>query len=77
MTAHSGAAAHPIPAGLGREQLLELYYYMRLTRSLEERLTRVRQALDARATPHAGVPMDPELEERLRSLGYVGGGSER
>ena len=38
MTAHSGAAAHPIPAGLGREQLLELYYYMRLTRSLEERL---------------------------------------
>ncbi|HEY0241868.1 MAG TPA: thiamine pyrophosphate-dependent dehydrogenase E1 component subunit alpha [Gemmatimonadaceae bacterium] len=24
--------------GLGREQLLELYYYMRLTRSLEERL---------------------------------------
>lgn len=28
-----------IPAGLSREQLLELYYYMRLTRSLEERLT--------------------------------------
>ena len=27
-----------IPAGLSREQLLELYYYMRLTRSLEERL---------------------------------------
>jgi pyruvate dehydrogenase E1 component alpha subunit/2-oxoisovalerate dehydrogenase E1 component alpha subunit len=28
----------PIPAGLGREQLLELYYFLRLTRSLEERL---------------------------------------
>jgi TPP-dependent pyruvate/acetoin dehydrogenase alpha subunit len=27
-----------IPAGLSAEQLLELYYYMRLTRSLEERL---------------------------------------
>jgi TPP-dependent pyruvate/acetoin dehydrogenase alpha subunit len=26
------------PAGLSREQLLELYYYMRLTRTLEERL---------------------------------------
>lgn len=32
-------AASGIPAGLGREQLLELYYFMRLTRSLEERLT--------------------------------------
>jgi pyruvate dehydrogenase E1 component alpha subunit/2-oxoisovalerate dehydrogenase E1 component alpha subunit len=38
MTVHPGASAHPIPAGLGREQLLELYYYMRLTRALEERL---------------------------------------
>ena len=28
----------PIPAGLTRDQLLELYYWMRLTRSLEERL---------------------------------------
>jgi TPP-dependent pyruvate/acetoin dehydrogenase alpha subunit len=27
-----------IPSGLGREQLLEMYYYLRLTRSLEERL---------------------------------------
>jgi TPP-dependent pyruvate/acetoin dehydrogenase alpha subunit len=27
------------PAGLTRSQLLELYYYMRLTRTLEERLT--------------------------------------
>jgi TPP-dependent pyruvate/acetoin dehydrogenase alpha subunit len=32
-------AAPRIPAGLGREQLLELFYFMRLTRSLEERLT--------------------------------------
>src|ERR671910_1654286 len=36
----SGAiTATPAPvAGLTRDQLLELYYYMRLTRSLEERL---------------------------------------
>ena len=27
-----------IPSGLSREQLLEMYYYLRLTRSLEERL---------------------------------------
>ena len=32
----SGAAQ--LPVGLSRDQLLELYYYMRLTRSLEERL---------------------------------------
>jgi TPP-dependent pyruvate/acetoin dehydrogenase alpha subunit len=31
--------APPIPAGLAREQLLELYRYLRLTRTLEERLT--------------------------------------
>lgn len=31
--------APPIPAGLGREQLLELYRFLRLTRTLEERLT--------------------------------------
>ncbi len=30
--------AAAIPAGLNRDQLLELYYYLRLTRSLEERL---------------------------------------
>src|SRR2546422_6228911 len=29
----------PIPAGLTREQLLEIYRYLRLTRTLEERLT--------------------------------------
>src|SRR5881296_4397125 len=28
-----------IPAGLAREQLLEIYRYLRLTRTLEERLT--------------------------------------
>lgn len=36
------AAAPPSPAvsaGLSRDQLLELYYFMRLTRTLEERLT--------------------------------------
>lgn len=33
------AAAPPIPAGLSRAQLIELYYYLRLTRTLEERLT--------------------------------------
>src|SRR6266850_2002218 len=30
--------ASAIPAGLSREQLLEIYYYLRLTRSLEDRL---------------------------------------
>src|SRR2546428_5515865 len=29
----------PIPAGFGRDQLLEIYRYLRLTRTLEERLT--------------------------------------
>lgn len=32
------AVTQPIPAGLSREDLLRLYYFMRLTRSLEERL---------------------------------------
>lgn len=32
------ATTRPSPAGLARDQLLEIYYYMRLTRSLEERL---------------------------------------
>ncbi len=36
----SGAGeAVALPAGLGQAQLLDLYYYMRLTRALEERLT--------------------------------------
>jgi len=43
MTARPAAAGRKavagIPAGLGGAQLLELYYFMRLTRSLEERLT--------------------------------------
>ncbi len=34
----TGKTPPTIPHGLRREQLLELYYYMRLTRSLEERL---------------------------------------
>src|SRR5687767_15919041 len=38
MTTTAQSPARPIPAGLTRDQLLELYYYMRLTRSLEERL---------------------------------------
>jgi TPP-dependent pyruvate/acetoin dehydrogenase alpha subunit len=33
------AASPPIPAGLRREQLVELYYWLRLTRTLEEKLT--------------------------------------
>ncbi|MGE0354424.1 MAG: thiamine pyrophosphate-dependent dehydrogenase E1 component subunit alpha [Gemmatimonadales bacterium] len=32
------AATPAIPAGLTRDQLLEIYYFLRLTRSLEERL---------------------------------------
>ena len=38
-TAVPSAAPAAPPHGLGRAQLHELYYYMRLTRSLEERLT--------------------------------------
>ena len=38
MTAHPRVASPATLAGLGRDQLHELYYYMRLTRSLEERL---------------------------------------
>src|SRR5215218_943030 len=39
MAASGAVTATPAPvAGLTRDQLLELYYYMRLTRSLEERL---------------------------------------
>jgi TPP-dependent pyruvate/acetoin dehydrogenase alpha subunit len=38
MAATSATAPSPAAAGLPREQLLELYYWMRLTRSLEERL---------------------------------------
>jgi TPP-dependent pyruvate/acetoin dehydrogenase alpha subunit len=39
MAVTSALASDPAaPAGLSRDQLLELYYWMRLTRSLEERL---------------------------------------
>jgi TPP-dependent pyruvate/acetoin dehydrogenase alpha subunit len=37
-TSGGQTALSSAPAGLRREQLLELYYYMRLTRTLEERL---------------------------------------
>lgn len=33
------ASAPPIPAGLRREQLVEIYYWLRMTRTLEEKLT--------------------------------------
>jgi TPP-dependent pyruvate/acetoin dehydrogenase alpha subunit len=38
MTSTASSAAAPLVAGLGRAQLHELYYWMRLTRSLEEKL---------------------------------------
>ena len=39
MTSHAAPARSPaIPGGLSREQLLDIYYYLRLTRVLEERL---------------------------------------
>src|SRR3954466_384096 len=39
MTRTETAIAPTIPAGLTREQLIELYYWLRLTRTLEEKLT--------------------------------------
>jgi TPP-dependent pyruvate/acetoin dehydrogenase alpha subunit len=39
MAAPAARRAGTIPEGLTREQLLEIYYYLRLTRSLEERLS--------------------------------------
>ncbi|HEX7024307.1 MAG TPA: thiamine pyrophosphate-dependent dehydrogenase E1 component subunit alpha [Gemmatimonadales bacterium] len=38
MTSTRTSPTLPIPAGLAPDQLLELYYWMRLTRSLEEKL---------------------------------------
>src|SRR2546430_17397952 len=40
MTSRTGPTTQspPLPAGLTREQLLEIYRYLRLTRTLEERL---------------------------------------
>ena len=39
MTSRAAPTRSPaIPAGLSRDQLLEIYYYLRLTRTLEERL---------------------------------------
>jgi len=41
MVSRAASTRHspPIPAGLGRDQLLEIYRYLRLTRVLEERLS--------------------------------------
>ncbi|MGH7699912.1 MAG: thiamine pyrophosphate-dependent dehydrogenase E1 component subunit alpha [Gemmatimonadales bacterium] len=40
MASRAAPARSPaVPAGLTRDQLLEIYYYLRLTRTLEERLT--------------------------------------
>src|SRR2546427_13168476 len=41
MTPRTGPTTQspPLPAGLTREQLLEIYRYLRRTRTLEERLT--------------------------------------
>src|SRR2546426_11442229 len=55
-TTHS----RPLPAGLTREQLLEIYRYLRLTRTLEERLT----ALYRQSKVIGGV---------FRALGQEGG----
>jgi pyruvate dehydrogenase E1 component alpha subunit/2-oxoisovalerate dehydrogenase E1 component alpha subunit len=38
MATEAARTAAAIPAGLSREQLLEMYYYLKLTRALEERL---------------------------------------
>jgi pyruvate dehydrogenase E1 component alpha subunit/2-oxoisovalerate dehydrogenase E1 component alpha subunit len=38
MASTAPASVPSLPAGLSRDQLLEIYYYLRLTRSLEERL---------------------------------------
>lgn len=39
MTTSTAAKTTPIPAGLRREQLVEIYYWLRLTRTFEEKLT--------------------------------------
>jgi pyruvate dehydrogenase E1 component alpha subunit/2-oxoisovalerate dehydrogenase E1 component alpha subunit len=39
MADQTGTAARVIPAGLEREQLLDIYYYLRLTREVEQVLT--------------------------------------
>ena len=39
MTRSATAVSPPIPAGLRKEQLVEIYYWLRLTRTLEEKLT--------------------------------------
>src|SRR3989442_5583484 len=58
--AASSTQSPPIPAGLTRAQLLEIYRYLRLTRALEERLT----ALYRQSKVIGGL---------FRSLGQEGG----
>jgi TPP-dependent pyruvate/acetoin dehydrogenase alpha subunit len=74
----------PIPADLGREHLLELYRYMRLTRSLEERLVNLYrqtkvigglfrslgQEADAVGSAYALMPGDI-LSPLIRNLGSM------
>lgn len=74
----------PIPAGLSRAQLLDLYYYMRLTRSLEERLVNLYrqtkvigglfrslgQEADAVGSAYALAPGDI-LSPLIRNLGSM------
>jgi len=78
------SAVPPLPTGLRREQLLELHYYMRLTRSLEERLANLHrqtkvigglfrslgQEADAVGSAYALQPGDI-LSPLIRNLGSM------
>lgn len=80
----AGTATSPIPAGLRREQLVELYRLMRLTRSLEERLVNLYrqtkvigglfrslgQEADAVGSAYALLPGDI-LSPLIRNLGSM------
>jgi pyruvate dehydrogenase E1 component alpha subunit/2-oxoisovalerate dehydrogenase E1 component alpha subunit len=84
IAAQAVGAAPPIPAGLTREQLLELYYYLHLTRALEERLTNLYrqgkvigglfrslgQEADAVGSAYALAPGD-FLSPLIRNLGSM------
>ncbi len=83
-TAPSAAFSAPLPAGLTRWQVLELYYWMRLTRSLEERLVLLHrqgkvvgglfrslgQEADAVGSAYALEPADI-LSPLIRNLGSM------
>jgi pyruvate dehydrogenase E1 component alpha subunit/2-oxoisovalerate dehydrogenase E1 component alpha subunit len=78
------AGGAPLPAGLARTQLHDLYYWMRLTRSLEERLVRLHrqgkvvgglfrslgQEADAVGSAYALEPGDI-LSPLIRNLGSM------